>query len=184
LPNFFFPLLLWRLWRSRVMNSRLYNVFRCQNSYQLVARKLAELLRVFWDFHGRDISSRGLLGCDSCNVVIGYQRFRDSCCFHLLSSSHFHPEDGGSLGLRNVGILPQHYVMSQSSKPRPEVAELISAYTSDVRRKLQSHSVIVPRELGSFCLVKRLPWCIELYSPFKESNKVVRSSDTFSCNSV
>jgi len=40
-------------------------------------------------FHGGEHSSRGLLDCD---VV--------------------HPEDGGSMVLRNVGILPQHYMAS------------------------------------------------------------------------
>jgi len=42
-----------------------------------------------WGFHGDENSNRGLLGCD--------------------------PEDGGSMVLRNVGILPQKYT---ASKPR------------------------------------------------------------------
>jgi hypothetical protein len=29
-----------------------------------------------------------------------------------------HPEDGGSMGLRNVGILPQHYTASQPRRPQ------------------------------------------------------------------
>jgi hypothetical protein len=36
-------------------------------------------------------------------VVIRYQKFRGPCCLHL------HPEVGGSMELRNVGILAQHY---------------------------------------------------------------------------
>jgi len=32
-----------------------------------------------------------------CNVMVGYQRFRG-----------VHPKDGGSVVLRNAGILPQH----------------------------------------------------------------------------
>jgi hypothetical protein len=32
-----------------------------------------------------------------------------------------HPEDGGSLDLRNVGILPQHYTASQPRRPRLEI---------------------------------------------------------------
>jgi hypothetical protein len=39
-----------------------------------------------------------------CNVAVEYQS----------------PEDGGSMVLRNVGILPQHYVASQAKKPRLE----------------------------------------------------------------
>jgi hypothetical protein len=30
------------------------------------------------------------------------------------------PEDGGSMELRNAGILPQHYTASQPRKPRHE----------------------------------------------------------------
>jgi len=30
----------------------------------------------------------------------------------------FRPEDGGSMDLRNVGILPQHYTASQPQRPR------------------------------------------------------------------
>jgi hypothetical protein len=29
-----------------------------------------------------------------------------------------HPEDGASMDLRNVGILPQHYTVSQPRRPR------------------------------------------------------------------
>jgi len=36
-----------------------------------------------------------------CSVVVGYQRFGGPCCLRLK------PE--GSVDLRNVGILPQHY---------------------------------------------------------------------------
>jgi len=39
-----------------------------------------------------------------CRFVVGYQRFR---C--LLLPSTLHPVDGGSMDLRNVGILPQNY---------------------------------------------------------------------------
>jgi hypothetical protein len=33
---------------------------------------------------------------------------------------NLHPEDGGSMDLWNVGILPQHYMSSQPRKPRLE----------------------------------------------------------------
>jgi hypothetical protein len=41
-----------------------------------------------------------------CCVVVGYHRF--------------HPEDRGSMDLRNVGIPPQHYTVSQHRRPRLE----------------------------------------------------------------
>jgi hypothetical protein len=39
------------------------------------------------------------------------------CCGRIPA---FHPEDEGSMVFRNVGILPQPYTASQSSRPRPE----------------------------------------------------------------
>jgi hypothetical protein len=44
-----------------------------------------------------------------CSNVVGYKHFW-GLCFHL------HPEDGGSMVLQNVSILPQHYMVSQSRK--------------------------------------------------------------------
>jgi len=38
----------------------------------------------------------------------------------LLPPSSFHPEDGGTKVLRNVGFLPQHYTASQPRSPRFE----------------------------------------------------------------
>jgi len=46
-----------------------------------------------------------------CSVVVGYQHFRS-----------LHPEDGASMDLWNVGILPQHYTAWQSRRPRLEVS--------------------------------------------------------------
>jgi len=34
----------------------------------------------------------------------------------------FHPEDGGSMELRNVGFLPQHYTTSQLRRTRLETS--------------------------------------------------------------
>jgi len=31
-----------------------------------------------------------------------------------------HPEDGGSMDLRNIGIRPQDYKVSQTKRPRPD----------------------------------------------------------------
>jgi hypothetical protein len=43
-----------------------------------------------------------------CYVVVGYQRFRSSCCLHL---------QGGSMVLQNAGIQPPHYTLQQPRKP-------------------------------------------------------------------
>jgi hypothetical protein len=40
------------------------------------------------------------------------------------------PEDGGSMDLRNVGILQQHYTESQPRRPRPESS--LAVKTSNV----------------------------------------------------
>jgi hypothetical protein len=48
------------------------------------------------------------------NVMVGYQ---------------FHPEDGGSIELWNVGILPQHYTASLSRRPRLETVRIIGLQT-------------------------------------------------------
>jgi hypothetical protein len=45
------------------------------------------------------------------SVVVGHQLFRGLYC-----------EDGGSIELWNVGILPQHYMASQSRRPRLETS--------------------------------------------------------------
>jgi hypothetical protein len=50
-----------------------------------------------------------------CSAVVGYQHFRRPYCLHLHSLL---PEDGGSMELRNVGILSQHYTASQPRRPR------------------------------------------------------------------
>jgi hypothetical protein len=46
------------------------------------------------------------------DVVVRYQRFREPCSLKL------HPEDGGSMDLRNVGILPQQYTASHRVSTR------------------------------------------------------------------
>jgi len=50
----------------------------------------------------RKVSSRGPLAWLWCRVV--------------------HTEDGGRMGLRNVGIQPQHYTASQPRRPRLEIS--------------------------------------------------------------
>jgi len=45
-----------------------------------------------------------------CSVVVGYQHYKGP----------FHPEDGGSMDLRNTGILPQLCTALQPRRPRLE----------------------------------------------------------------
>jgi hypothetical protein len=56
-----------------------------------------------------------------CNIVVGYQCFRDQSCLPSLGWSEMKwSEDGGSMDLWSVGILPQHYTASQLRRPRFE----------------------------------------------------------------
>jgi hypothetical protein len=48
------------------------------------------------------------------SAVVGYQPFGGHCFLHL------QVEIGGSMVLRNAGILPQHYTASKSRRPRRE----------------------------------------------------------------
>jgi hypothetical protein len=48
-----------------------------------------------------------------CSIVVGYQCFRP-CCLNLQG------DVGGIMVLKNVGILPQHYMVSQPRRPQPE----------------------------------------------------------------
>jgi len=49
----------------------------------------------------------------TCIDMAGYWRFRGPCCI-------FTPEDGCSMVLPNVGILPHHYTIPQPRRPRLE----------------------------------------------------------------
>jgi len=42
----------------------------------------------------------------SCSDVVGSQRFGGQCC------PYFQGDDGGSMVLRNVGVLAHHYTVS------------------------------------------------------------------------
>jgi len=42
----------------------------------------------------------------------------------LLSLFSLHPEDGGNMVIRNVGILLHHYTTSQPRRPRLEYSSL------------------------------------------------------------
>jgi len=44
-------------------------------------------------------------------------RLRASVAIQLVPVPHsFHPEDGGNMSIRNVGILPHHYTVSQRTR--------------------------------------------------------------------
>jgi len=47
-----------------------------------------------------------------CTAVVGYRRFGGSYCLHL------EDENGGTMTLRNVGILPRQYTAPQPRRPR------------------------------------------------------------------
>jgi hypothetical protein len=47
-----------------------------------------------------------------------------------------HPENGGSMALRNVGILPQHYTASKPRRPRFESSPPWKPHISDKCFKL------------------------------------------------
>jgi len=64
-----------------------------------------------WGFHSSEDSCQGLLGYDSGSVVVQY---------------HLHPEDGGSMVLQNVSILPEHYMASQPEDGNSKVLRNVS----------------------------------------------------------
>jgi len=59
-----------------------------------------------------------------CSVVVGYQHFRGPCCLQLQDKD----EDGGSMDLQNVGVLPKPYMMSQPRGPQIELADIVYSY--------------------------------------------------------
>jgi len=82
-----------------------------------------------------------------CSVVVGHQRFRGSCCFHLQG------KDGGS----SVDNLPQHYTVSISRRPRLETKWCDCKIFSHIRHetnkrnltKLFNNFILVPSELAA-----------------------------------
>jgi len=69
--------------------------------------------------------------------------------FYQNATRHHNPEDGGSMDLWNVGILPQHYTGSQLWRPR---------FESSPPWKPQ----ILHQELSSHLLVSVCPNVIDL----------------------
>jgi len=58
-------------------------------------------------FQSTVLASHCLLGCETLYCVVGYQHFGGPCCLH------FQVENAVSMSLQNIGILPQHYTVSQ-----------------------------------------------------------------------
>jgi hypothetical protein len=65
-----------------------------------------------------------------CSVVVEYHCFRGPCYLHLQG------EAWGSMVLQNIGILPQHHMASQPSRPwhdsllwKPQISYYISVIT-------------------------------------------------------
>jgi hypothetical protein len=70
-----------------------------------------------------------------CRVVVGYQRFRGSCC--LLFQCEV--EDGGRKIFRNDGIVPRYYTTSQRIRPLPETSyygNLVKKYLAFLEPKV------------------------------------------------
>jgi hypothetical protein len=80
--------------------------------------------REFWGFHSEGVSSRGLLDCGAMYCCGRIPTFRRS----TFPPSSLHPEYGGSLELRNVGILPQRYTASQPKRPSLETSLSILSF--------------------------------------------------------
>jgi hypothetical protein len=83
-----------------------------------------------------------------CSVGVGYQRFWGPYCLHLQG------EDGGSLDLWNIGILPQHYTMSQPRGPWLVFTKKLKAnwslITKNVKIKMCKIVGLCPIELISY----------------------------------
>jgi hypothetical protein len=112
----------------------------CTRNLQILI--ISEFSHIRWPIAGNvrstSISSRRFLGC---NAVQGCGRSGTLVSYHNTIRRHnpenfnsnvseihvsnlwvisLHPEDGGQIVLRNVGILPQHYAASKPRRPRLE----------------------------------------------------------------
>jgi hypothetical protein len=70
----------------------------------------------------------------SVGIDLGYGLDDRSSGVRFPEDLDFHHEDGGSMDLRNVGILPQHYTASEPRRPRLETQYIIIFTCSDRRR--------------------------------------------------
>jgi len=73
----------------------------CRNESFIVLTAVKIQIEVFWVV-------------TPCSVAVVYSRFVESCCLCFQTGVATIPlPDRGSMDLRNVGILPQHYTASQ-----------------------------------------------------------------------
>jgi len=77
-----------------------------------------------WGFQGTKIRLLAHWVVTPCSNV-GCEEFGGPCCLLLQSEVN---EYGGSMILRNVGILPHHYMASQPTAPRRELPALFPMY--------------------------------------------------------
>jgi hypothetical protein len=124
LPDFFFDLPDGTFWSKCYFWIRDVHYLNLTGFEVLTTVKIQ--VKVFWDM-------------TPCCVTVGYERFGGPCCFH-------HPEDRGSLVVRNVGILQQHYTSSHPRRPRTvpkcnmkNIAA--SLYSTDTLKVLVLHEV-------------------------------------------
>jgi hypothetical protein len=95
-------------------------------------------------------------------------------CLHC-RAKWFHPENGGSMVLRNGGVLPSHYMVSQFRRPRLESSAAWKPQNSLVTMTFVSqHPSVIETEHSGACFVylpglhcssERLPW-LRLFEPF------------------
>jgi hypothetical protein len=86
-----------------------------------------------------------------CSIVVGYHRFGSPFCW-------LHPEDGGNMDLRNVGIVPQHY-MAQLRRLRLEYSPpwkpQISHMTYTLLFRTVVHNIRMRTPLKDACAIKQ-----------------------------
>jgi hypothetical protein len=85
------------------------------------------------------------------NIVVGYQRLRGPCCLR------FHPEDGGSMGLWNVGILTSILHDVTARRPRLKTSQPWKLQKlACLLFKCESHQTIFQIKVAELNIVRTL----------------------------